>query len=87
MFNLSPIFSQHASHQTTNYPKTNRINPDTNVQKIYTNIKLFFPGELNPSVLPLLKKHKRLGHAGIVDHSVIYQYQPDKVKYEQRYTA
>ena len=26
--------------------------------------------ELVPSALPLLKKHIRLGHAGIVDHSV-----------------
>ena len=26
--------------------------------------------ELVPSVSPLLKKHIRLGHAGIVDHSV-----------------
>ena len=26
--------------------------------------------ELVPVVLPLLKKHIRLGHAGIVDHSV-----------------
>ena len=26
--------------------------------------------ELGPSALPLFKKHIRLGHAGIVDHSV-----------------
>ena len=26
--------------------------------------------ELIPSILPLLKEHIRLGHAGIVDHSV-----------------
>ena len=33
-----------------------------------SNIKIF--KELVPSVSPLLKKHIRLGHAGIVDHSV-----------------
>ena len=35
-----------------------------------TNIKHKIFKELVPSVLPLLKKHKRLGHAGIVDHSI-----------------
>ena len=34
-----------------------------------TNIKHKIFKELVPSVLPLLKKHKRLGHAGIVNHS------------------
>ena len=40
------------------------------IKKKYTNIthKLF--EELVPSVSPLLKKHVRLEHAGIVDHSV-----------------
>ena len=28
--------------------------------------------ELVPSVLPLLKEHIRLGHAGIVDHSIYF---------------
>ena len=28
--------------------------------------------ELVPSILPLLKEHIRLGHAGIVDHSVSF---------------
>ena len=34
------------------------------------NIKHRIFQELVPSVLPLLKKHIMLGHAGIVDHSV-----------------
>ena len=40
------------------------------IKKKYTNIthKLF--EELVPSVSPLLKKHVRLGHTGIVDHSI-----------------
>ena len=38
--------------------------------KAYTNIKHKIFEELVPSVSPLLKKHIRLGHAGIVDHSV-----------------
>ncbi|WP_419595907.1 hypothetical protein [Thiolapillus sp.] len=37
-----------------------------NIQKHQTQIF----EELVPSVSPLLKKHIRLGHAGIVDHSV-----------------
>ena len=39
-------------------------------KKIYTNIKNFFFNELVSSLLPLLKKHIRLGYTGIVDHSV-----------------
>ena len=35
--------------------------------------------ELVPSVSPLLKKHIRLGHAGIVDHSVNLSI-PDSIK-------
>ena len=40
------------------------------INKTYTNIGHKFFEELVPSVSPLLKKHIRLGHAGIVDHSV-----------------
>ena len=36
----------------------------------YTNITHKIFEELVPSVLPLLKKHIRLGHAAIVGHSV-----------------
>ena len=46
--------------------KTNQF---ANIKHTYTNIKQIFD-ELGPSVLPLLKEHTRLGHAGIVDHSV-----------------
>ena len=38
--------------------------------KTYTNIRHKIFKELVPSISPLLKKHIRLGHAGIVDHSV-----------------
>ena len=41
-----------------------------NVQSIYTNFGHKIFKELLPSVSPLLKKHIRLGHAGIVDHSI-----------------
>ena len=40
------------------------------IKKIYTNIDHKIFEKLVPSVPPLLKKHLRLGHAGIVDHSV-----------------
>ena len=51
----------------------------------YTNIKHKIFEELVSSVLPLLKKHIRLGHAGIVDHSVDISV-PDlkKKKYKKR---
>ena len=37
------------------------MSPDTNVQKTFTNIKQNIFKELVPLVLPLLKKHIRLG--------------------------
>ena len=40
------------------------------INKTYTNIGHNIFEELVPLVSPLLKKHIRLGHAGIVDHSV-----------------
>ena len=43
---------------------------DTNVQKTCINIKQKFFDELVPLVLPLLKKHTRLGQAGIMDISI-----------------
>ena len=39
--------------------------------------------ELVPSVSPLLKKHIRLGHAGIVDHSVDLSIPDLKKKYKR----
>ena len=50
--------------------KKHKISPDTNLQKTCTNIKYKMFKELVPLVLPLLQKYIRLGHAGIVDHSV-----------------
>ena len=47
--------------------KNHKISPDTNPYKKYTNIKNKLFEEFVPSVLPLLKKHIRLRHAGIVD--------------------
>ena len=49
---------------------TKSVLTQTHIKK-YTNIKHNIFEELAPSVLPLLKKkHIRLGHAGIVDHSI-----------------
>ena len=63
MFNLAPIYSAY-----------HKISHDTNLHKTKhtqnTNIGHKIFEELVPSVSPLLKKHIRLGHAGIVDHSV-----------------
>ena len=39
--------------------------------------------ELVPSVSPLLKKHIRLGHAGIVNHSVDLSIPDLKKKYKK----
>ena len=69
MFNLYPIYAacKSSNHKLS---KNHKIGPDTNPHKKYTNIKHNIFEESVPSVLPLLKKHIRLGHAGIVDHSV-----------------
>ena len=68
MFNLSPIYS---ARKSSNHISINhKISHDTNLHKTYTNIEHKIFEELVPSVLPLLKKHIRLGHAGFKDHSV-----------------
>ena len=69
MFNLSPIYS---ARESSNHKLSlnHKIRPDTNLHKTYTNIEHKIFEELVPSVPPLLKKHIRLGHTGIVDHSV-----------------
>ena len=69
MFNLAPIYS---AHKSSNHKLSinHKISHDTNLHKTYTNNRQNFFEELVPSVSPLLKKHIRLGHAGIVDHSV-----------------
>ena len=42
--------------------------------------------ELVPSILPLFEKHTRLGHAGIVDHSVDLPIPDLKKKYKKEWT-
>ena len=76
MFNLATIYSARKSSKHK-LSINHKISPDTNLHKnkTYTNIGHKIFEELVPSVSPLLKKHIRLGHAGIVDHSVVYQYQ------------
>ena len=66
------LFTLHTSHQTINSPKTTKsvLTQIFIHNKTYTHIKHKLSEELVPSVLPLLKKHIRLGHAGIMDHSV-----------------
>ena len=69
MFNLSPI---HSARKSSNHKLSinHKINPDTNLHKTYTNIEHKIFEELVSLVSLLLKRHIRLGHAGIVDHSV-----------------
>ena len=71
MFNLAPIYS---ARKSSNHKLSinHKISHDTNLykNKTYTNIGHKIFEELVPSVSPQLKKHIRLGHAGIVDHSV-----------------
>ena len=53
------------------FPKTHKISPNTtlHITRHTQNIKHKIFRELVSSVLPQLKKHIRLGHADIVDHS------------------
>ena len=69
MFNLSPIYSalKSSNHKLS---MNHKISPDTNLHKTYTNIEHKIFEKLVPSVSPVLEKHIRPGHAGIVDHSV-----------------
>ena len=73
MFNLFPIYSARKS-SNDKLSKNHIISPDFSLQfyinKTYTNVKHKIFEELVPSVSPLLKDHIRLGHTGIVDHSV-----------------
>ena len=71
MFNLSPIYSARKSSNHKSF-KNHKISPvhKFTSNKTYTNIEHKIFEELVPSVSPLLKKHVRLGHAGIVDHSM-----------------
>ena len=69
MFNPSPIYSARKS-SNDKLSQNHKISPDTNLQQTHTNIKHQIFEELVPLVSPLLRKHIKLGHAGIVDHSV-----------------
>ena len=84
MFNPSPIYS---ARKSSNHKLSinHKISHDTNLHKnkTYTNIEHIFE-ELVPSVSPLLKKHIRLGHAGIVDHSVDLSIPDLKKKYKKK---
>ena len=52
--------------------QNHKVSPDTNFtqNKTYTNNKHKIFEELVSLVSPLSKKHIRLGHAGIMDHSI-----------------
>ena len=70
MSNLSPI---HSARKSSNHKLSinHKISHDTNLHKTkHTQTSGTIFEELVPSVSPLLKKHIRLGHAGIMDHSV-----------------
>ena len=71
MFHLSPIYSARKSsnHKLFKNHKISPVHKFTS-NKTYTNIEHKILEELVPLVSPLLKKHIRLRHAGIVDHSV-----------------
>ena len=67
------LFTLHTGHQTTNSLKKKKKNQSWHkftYNKTDTNVKHKIFKELVPSVLPLSKQHIRLGHAGIVDHSI-----------------
>ena len=72
MLKLSPVYFE---HKTSNHKLSpnHKTSPDTNLQKTYTNIKQNFRRISPFGIAPVKKKkkkHIRLGHAGIVDHSV-----------------
>ena len=71
MFNLSPIYSacKSSNHKLFKNHKISPVHKFTS-NKTYTNIEHKIFEELVPSVSPLLEKHIRLGHAGILDRSV-----------------
>ena len=81
------LFTLHASHQTTDYPETTKLVPTQthikqNNNKIHKHQTQNFR-RISPFELPLLKKHTRRGHAGIVDHSVDLSI-PDFFKVEKK---
>ena len=88
MFSLSPIYSPHKSSNRKLFIN-HKISPDTNLHKTkhtQTSNKILFE-EFVSSVSPLLKKHIRLGHAGIVDHSVDLSIPDLKKKEKEMYES
>ena len=85
MFSPSPIYS---ARKSSNHKLSinHKISHDTNLHKTKHTQKIGHKifEELVPSVSPLLKKHIRLGHAGIVDHSVNLSIPDLKKKYKKR---
>ena len=63
---ISKLFSHIYQPSVKSVYKTNHFTNKTYIHKHQTQIFK----DLVPSILPLLKEHIRLGHAGIVDHSV-----------------
>ena len=63
---ISKLFSHIYQPSVKSVYKTNHFK---NTKHTYTNIRQIFK-ELVPSILPLLKEHIRLGHAGIVNKQV-----------------
>ena len=69
---ISLLFTLHTCLQTTNYPKTTKsvlsqIYIKQSIHKYQTKFSKNYPFSIAPVKK---KKHIRLGHAGIVDHSV-----------------
>ena len=78
------LFTLHTSHQTTNSLKPiksvlTQIYIKQNIHKRQTQN---FRG-ISPFGIALLKKHRRLGHAGIVNHSVDLSIPDLKKKYKK----
>ena len=65
------LFTLHASHQTKSYSKTTKsVLTQVYMKNIHKHQTQHFRRITPFGITPVKKKHKRLGHAGIVDHSV-----------------
>ena len=64
---ISKLFSHIYQFSVMSIYKTSHF---TNIKHTYINIRHKFSMSESRTNLPLLKEHIRLGHAGIVDHSV-----------------
>ena len=63
---ISKLFLHIYKHSVKSVYKTSHF---ANIKHTYTNIRHKFLKSV-PSILPLLKEHIRLGHAGIINHSI-----------------